>query len=244
MRYILLLAFLFSGNQYLIYSQNSLSGKITNEKKQPLAGSYVHASTFFATTDKSGNYTIKGISNSRLQVFVEYLGYETLDTIIDFKGNVTLNISLKPEDSKLSEVIIKADNYRLRTKKKSSENIEIVDKNFLRKNLGGSLMQSLERIGGISTISIGSGQSKPVIRGLSFNRVVVAESGVKHEGQQWGSDHGLEIDQYSVDNVKIVKGPFSLTYGSDAISGVVKLKKQKLKRKCFWRKYRHYRKNK
>lgn len=227
MRYILFFAFLFIGNQSLVYSQNSLSGKITNEKNQPLTGSHVHVSNFFANSDPSGNYSITGIPNSRLQVFVEYLGYKTFDTIIDFKGNITLNVKLQPETSKLSEVVVLTDNLSKRTKKTSSENIEIVDKDFLRKNLGGSLMQSLERVGGISTISIGSGQSKPVIRGLSFNRVVVAESGVKHEGQQWGSDHGLEIDQYAVDNVKIIKGPLSLTYGSDAIGGVIEIEKAK-----------------
>jgi len=227
MRYILLVGFLIIGNQARVYSQNSLLGRITNEQRQPLAGAHVRVSTYFANTDEFGNFLIKGIPNARLQVSVKYLGYKSLDTIIDFKRNVIVNISLRPEMEKLSEVIVETENHSARTKKSSSENIEIVDKDFLRKNLGGSLMQSLERVGGINTVSIGSGQSKPVIRGLSFNRVVVAETGVKHQGQQWGSDHGLEIDQYSVDNVKIIKGPFSLTYGSDAIGGVIEIEKAK-----------------
>src|SRR5690606_33017359 len=110
-------------------------------------------------------------------------------------------------------------------KKTTSQNIETVDDDFIRQNLGGSLMQTLERGGGINTMSIGSGQSKPIIRGVSFNRVVVSENGVKHEGQQWGADHGLEIDQFAVDNIKNIKGPASLLYGSDDIGGVVEIEK-------------------
>lgn len=98
-----------------------------------------------------------------------------------------------------------------------------VNREFVEENFAGSLMQTLEEIPGVKAMSIGSGQSKPVIRGLGFNRISVTEDGVKHEGQQWGSDHGLEIDQYAIDRAEIVKGPAALLYGSDAIGGVLNL---------------------
>ena len=94
---------------------------------------------------------------------------------------------------------------------------------YLQQNFSGSLMQTLGNLPGVQAMTIGSGQSKPVIRGLGFNRLVVAEDGVKHEGQQWGDDHGLEIDQFAVDRAEVVKGPAALFYGSDAIGGVVNL---------------------
>ncbi|WP_235817854.1 TonB-dependent receptor [Formosa haliotis] len=99
-----------------------------------------------------------------------------------------------------------------------------VSEEFLEQNRENSLMQTLSKIPGVSTINIGSGQSKPVIRGLGFNRVAVVQNGVKHEAQQWGNDHGLEIDQYGIENIQIIKGPASLVYGSDAIAGVVDIK--------------------
>lgn len=109
-------------------------------------------------------------------------------------------------------------------KKTESMNIETVGSGFIRRNLGGSLMKSLERFLGIKTIGIGSGQSKPLIRGLGFNRVVVVDKGVKHEGQQWGADHGLEIDQFAAGEVELIKGAASFIYGSDAIGGVIDVK--------------------
>ncbi|MCP2025495.1 iron complex outermembrane receptor protein [Flavobacterium sp. HSC-32F16] len=127
------------------------------------------------------------------------------------------------EIKELEEVVIK-DQSEKRVKKEESLNIETVNSSFIQRNLGGSLMQSLQRIPGVKTISIGSGGSKPLIRGLSFNQVIVVENGIKHEGQQWGADHGLEIDQYAVNRVEIIKGPSSFIYGSDAIGGAVNIK--------------------
>lgn len=62
-----------------------------------------------------------------------------------------------------------------------------------------------------------------MIRGLGFNRIAVSENGIKQEGQQWGADHGLEIDAFNVDEVRILKGPSSLFYGSDAMGGVIEI---------------------
>lgn len=105
----------------------------------------------------------------------------------------------------------------------SSVNSVMIDHDYLTTNFAGSLVQSLQGIPGVKAMSIGSGQSKPIIRGLGFNRMVVAEDGIKHEGQQWGHDHGLEIDQYAIDRIEIIKGPAALLYGSDAIGGVINL---------------------
>ena len=105
----------------------------------------------------------------------------------------------------------------------TSQSVETVDRGFITHNLGGSLSESLENIPGLSSINIGSGQGKPVIRGLGFNRVAVVEDNIKHQAQQWGSDHGLEIDQYSLERAEIIKGAASLEYGSDAIGGVINL---------------------
>ena len=96
-----------------------------------------------------------------------------------------------------------------------------VGRNYIENNFSGTLMQSLSAIAGVQARSIGSGQSKPAIRGLGFNRIAVTVDGIKHEGQQWGDDHGLEIDQFAVDRIEVVKGPGALLYGSDAIGGVL-----------------------
>ena len=123
----------------------------------------------------------------------------------------------------LNEVVVSGSSNK-EVQMKSALNVVRANRQFIEENFSGSLMQTLSRLPGVQAMSIGSGESKPVIRGLGFNRVLVAENGIKHEGQQWGDDHGLEIDQYAIDQAEVVKGPASLTYGSDAIGGVINLK--------------------
>ncbi len=106
---------------------------------------------------------------------------------------------------------------------RSSQSAVQVNSKFISQNFSGSLMQTLEALPGVKAMAIGSGQSKPIIRGLGFNRLAVSEDGIKHEGQQWGDDHGLEIDQFAIDRAEVIKGPAALLYGSDAIGGVLNL---------------------
>jgi len=46
---------------------------------------------------------------------------------------------------------------------------------------------------------------------------------IRQEGQQWGDEHGIEMDEFSINKIEILKGPASLSYGSDAIAGVINM---------------------
>ena len=99
----------------------------------------------------------------------------------------------------------------------------IVDRNSLRMTPATNIVDAVAKLPGVAQVSTGSGISKPVIRGLGYNRVVVVADGVRQEGQQWGAEHGVEIDGNAVSSVEVLKGPASLLYGSDALAGVLKL---------------------
>ena len=120
----------------------------------------------------------------------------------------------------LPEVVV-AETYQQLQNKKTALTLEVADRDFLRKHFTGNFMQAMENIPGVQAMDIGSGFSKPMIRGMGFNRVAVLENGIKQEGQQWGADHGLELDAFNVDAVNVMKGPASLLYGSDAMGGVI-----------------------
>jgi iron complex outermembrane receptor protein len=130
------------------------------------------------------------------------------------------NDSIKTEI--LNEVVI-SDSYEKNINRNSALKVDVVNKNFLQEHFTGNLIQTLEHISGVYSMDIGSGFSKPMIRGMGFNRISVTENGIKQEGQQWGADHGLEIDVFSVERVTIRKGPSSLLYGSDAMGGVIEI---------------------
>ena len=120
----------------------------------------------------------------------------------------------------LPDVVV-TESYQQRQAKKSALAVDVVDQDFLRKHFTGNFMQAMENIPGVQTMDIGSGFSKPMIRGMGFNRIAVLENGIKQEGQQWGPDHGLELDAFNIGTVNVLKGPSSLLYGSDAMGGVI-----------------------
>lgn len=215
----------------VLFAQTSctLKGIVVDENNEALTGAVVvlNAPKKATITDQEGVFIFSDVPADSYIIEVSFVGYTSLVDTLHISGDKTYSAQLKVAPMSLQEIVI-TDNYAEQRKKEASLNIEVVNEEYLKQNMGGSLMNSLERLPGVTTIDIGSGQSKPVIRGLGFNRVVVVENNIKHEAQQWGSDHGLEIDQYSVDNVEVIKGPTSLMYGSDAIGGVIDMKNRKI----------------
>ncbi|MCH7409499.1 TonB-dependent receptor [Belliella sp. DSM 111904] len=218
--------FLLIISNYAIAQKSQLSGVVFDENLKSLEGATVQliSARLVVLTDQQGKFNFSGPFDKNDTLLIAHLGFETLEIVLSsMQEERFLKVKLKPSDQLLSEVMIEANTISHR-KQEDAMNIEIVRRNFIQKNLGGSLMQSLERLPGISSIGIGSGQSKPLIRGLGFNRVVVLDKGVKHEGQQWGADHGLELDQFAAEEVALIKGAASFIYGSDAIGGAINVK--------------------
>ena len=83
------------------------------------------------------------------------------------------------------------------------------------------ISKSIENIPGVSFMTTGPGISKPVIRGLSGNRVVVYNQGIRMENQQWGDEHSIGVSGSGISSIEVIKGPMSILYGSDAIGGVI-----------------------
>ncbi len=104
--------------------------------------------------------------------------------------------------------------------------VSIITSQVLRSTASTNIIDAISHQPGISQLTTGGSISKPIIRGLGYNRVVVMSEGVRQEGQQWGDEHGVEVDGSSVNSVEILKGPASLMYGSDAMAGVVILHPQ------------------
>lgn len=208
----------------------SISGKVTNTSTgELLPFSNISVANINRTTlvDQDGSYLLKGLKRGKYILETHYLGfYNQLDTVEIIDRSIVLNILLTEKVEKLESVEIMADPHAIQTEEPLAFTLsfEKVTAQYLRENQGNTLMNTLEKLPGISALHTGVGISKPVIRGMSFNRVIVNEFGIKQEGQQWGVDHGLELDQYGVNEIEILKGPVSILYGSDGLAGVINIK--------------------
>jgi len=216
MKYCTLIVFFISS---VGYSQFTLSGKVVDENGAPIHGSHIHTNFYNTITNAEGIFEIELLPRAEIQLYISHIGYKSLDTIIDLHQNKHIVFRLKTEESSLEEIVIK---HQVNGQQSVAK--QIVSEEYIRNEFSGSLSKTLEKLPGINATEIGAATSKPIVRGLGFNRVVVAENGIKHEGQQWGADHGLEIDAFSAEEIEVIKSDGMIEYGSDAIGGVINIR--------------------
>jgi iron complex outermembrane recepter protein len=224
-KYILFIIGLFFFANISAQSKLSLSGKITDAKSgEPLAG----ASVYFpdlrvgAMSDDKGIYKIQNIPQGKYLLEISYLGYSSVVETVDLIGDVQKDFSLTSSYIENQAVTVMGVSSATSVKRTPIP-VNIVKREDLFRNASTNLIDNLAKTPGVSQVSTGPAISKPFIRGLGYNRVIVVNDGIKQEGQQWGDEHGIEIDELNVNRVEILKGPASLTYGSDALAGVVNI---------------------
>jgi iron complex outermembrane receptor protein len=85
-----------------------------------------------------------------------------------------------------------------------------------------TLGETLAALPGVSSTYFGPGSSRPVIRGLSANRVrVLANSTDTLDASNTSPDHAVSVEPFLVKRIEVVRGPAALLYGSSAVGGVV-----------------------
>lgn len=214
------------GLSFFTYSQNTLSGKITNINNEPIIGAEVYLPQIHKGTisDEEGKYELQNLHDGKIDIVITSMGYETLITSVEIKKNTNQDFVLDESVFKMDEMIISTPFNKLQSHNVMKvENIKLANSNIGAINL----TEKMSAIPGISSVSTGNGIGKPVIRGLSGNRVLVYTQGIRYENQQFGEKHGLGINESGIENVEIIKGPASLLYGSDALGGVIYLVPEK-----------------
>lgn len=203
-----------------------IKGKITDaQTKEPLSGATIYISDLKATTvsNANGEFLIKNIpSKGKFLVEVRYVGYKTTSQLVDLTNPENLNFALEPSVIESAEVVITGTPFSSNNKTNSLAVVS-VNREKLVQAAGTNLVDAISKVPGVSQITTGGAISKPTIRGLGYNRVLTIVDGAREEGQQWGDEHGVQIDQFSAARVEILKGPASLLYGSDALGGVINI---------------------
>ncbi len=205
-------------------SKYTISGKVTDEA----TGQVLQGATIYITETKKGIVTNdKGQFQIQLAagnyiIEVSYIGYTINTKNITVSNNLELNVALNHTAVESTNVTVTSF-LRATSSRRTPTPINIIKKEDLLKGSGTNLIDALSNTPGVSQLSTGPAISKPIIRGLGYNRVMVLNDGVKQEGQQWGDEHGIEIDEYNVSRIEVLKVPASIIYGSEALSGVINI---------------------
>ncbi|MHA4807228.1 TonB-dependent receptor [Flavitalea flava] len=205
--------------------EGSLSGKVTEKDKGaalPKASVYIPDLKLGVVADADGHYQFKNIPSGSYLVEAHYVGYKTVTRTVIIKGTTVQDFALSDEFVEESPVVVTGLSKATQIKR-SPVPVVAVTHDYINTNLSTNIIDAIAKVPGVSALTTGPNVSKPFIRGLGYNRVLTLFDGVRQEGQQWGDEHGIEVDQYGVDKIEVIKGPASLTYGSDALAGVVNL---------------------
>ena len=202
-----------------------LSGKVTEKEKGislPGASVYIPDLKVGAIADADGNYQFNSLPAGTYLVEVHFVGFKTFTENVVINGPTVVNFVLADQFFEESPVVVTGLSKATQIKR-SPVPIVAINHSYIATNLSTNIIDAIAKVPGVNALTTGPNVSKPFIRGLGYNRILTLYDGVRQEGQQWGDEHGIEVDQYGVDRIEIIKGPASLTYGSDALAGVVNL---------------------
>jgi iron complex outermembrane recepter protein len=212
-------------NKHLVGITGSLSGKVAEKKggsPLPAATVYIADLKIGAVADSNGHYFFKSLPSGTYLVEVRNVGFKSITRNVVINGDVVENFELT--DNAVEESVVVVTGLSKATQVKHSPiPIVAVTHDYLIRNMSTNVIDAIAKIPGVNALTTGPNVSKPFIRGLGYNRILTLYDGVRQEGQQWGDEHGIEVDQYGVEKIEVIKGPASLSYGSDALAGVVNL---------------------
>lgn len=211
---IFLFSFSASGQQFNGQVLDSLT-------KQPISYATVYVVELHtgATTNDSGKFILSAALAGQVHLQISCIGYQTNIFVANLSSEKVKTFLLLESHLQLTEVVVSTSSKKLQ----QDNVVAIVQKSIseLKQNAPVNLTEALSNIPGVDNYSTGSGIGKPVIRGLSGNRIVVYSQNVRVENQQWGDEHGLGIGDVGIENAEVIKGAASLLYGADAIGGVL-----------------------
>ncbi|SMB85548.1 TonB-dependent receptor [Hymenobacter roseosalivarius DSM 11622] len=171
-------------------------------------------------TGADGTFRFTNLPRGRFLMQVRSLGYTTVARTVDTGSGQPLEVALSPAATEIGQVVVTGVSASTEMRR-SPIPTTVVDRAQLNQTASTNVIDAIAHTPGLAQITTGVGISKPLIRGLGANRVITLNNGTRQEGQQWGDEHGIEIDEAAIDRAEIIKGPGSLLYGSDGLAGVV-----------------------
>lgn len=204
-------------------TQGDLTGTVRGAEGRPLAEVRVEVVEVHrhATTSREGTYRISGLPNGTYTISFALIGYRPeIRRVVVGDGRTTLDLTMSVSIVEIP--ILQVTGSALATSAlESPQPLSVLNAEALRTANRPTLGETLAQEPGLRNLSTGNGIGKPVIRGLTSNRVLVLADGQRLETQQWGDEHGPNVETADAERIEVIRGPASVLYGSDALGGVI-----------------------
>jgi iron complex outermembrane recepter protein len=206
-----------------VTSAATVEVKVSNPDGQALSGAVVKLvpSSREATSGDDGIARFDNVGAGSYDVAVRRSGFAPLRTEITVVADVPLSIPVAlATQTHFSESVTVSPNGR--DTFESYQPATVLGGEDLQQRLGNTLGATLASEPGVNVRTFGSGNARPVVRGLDNDRVLILENGARTgDLSSQSADHGVTLDPASATQIEVVRGPATLLYGSSAIGGVV-----------------------
>jgi iron complex outermembrane receptor protein len=180
----------------------------------------VEGSKLETKSSADGSYSLANVPAGAQHLLVTAKGF--VPTRVDVPAGqttITLDVAVDPELHYTEVVSVAPD---ARSQFESYQPTAVLAGQDLLKQLGTTVGATLSTQPGVAERSMGPGPSRPVIRGLDGDRVLILEDGQRvGDLSSQSSDHGVPVNPASASRIEVVRGPATLLYGSNAIGGLV-----------------------
>lgn len=220
---------LFSIIPFFAISQHTLHGTVLHKGSElPIIGATISIAELKtgSITNEKGEFIFKNLPNGKLTIEITAIGFKTIIQNIELSEPKNISFLLEASSHNLEEMIVSGSSTKMLIKETPIPIITLSNTQW-RQTASTNLVDAVAKLPGMSQITTGSTLSKPVIRGLAFNRIITLHDGIRQEDNQWGEEHSLHIDEYSIDKYEIIRGAGSFMYGSDGLGGVVSVLSRK-----------------
>ena len=196
----------------------TVTGKITDDKNQPIenAAVHVHGKDQGVKTNAQGEFSIDVDSQSQLHVSKDNF-IDSRIAVNENSNNVT--VSLTP--TSVETVVVYASALHKNSLEMISP-VSVLSGDELKNKSKATLGETLKGLPGVNASYFGPVSSSPIIRGLDGPRVKITQNGLDaSDASRIGPDHATSSDSLAAEQIEVLRGPSTLLYGSGAIGGVV-----------------------
>ncbi len=206
-------------------SRSAVTGTVTDAEGAPLPGAQIVDVAFQrgTTAGPDGRYTLDGLPPGDHTLEIRFVGYQTAVREVALQAGETREISVSLEERVLeTDGVTVTGTARARSTLTTPQSVDVLGAEDLDTDRSAALGDVLsENVAGVSSIQTGSQAGKPVLRGLSGNRIRVLKDGIGQEYYQFGVRHFPTTSSNEAERIEVVRGPSSIQYGSDALGGAI-----------------------
>ncbi len=218
---VLCLAFLFP---FIAHAATGSIHGIVKSGDKPIAGATVRILELdrAARTDANGEFDFPKIPNGKFKVFVRIIGYASAINIVTVSDNTApTTFNLRTSAIEAEEIVVSASPYA-GTSGDQYQSAESKSAQELHESPGSTFPEKISDLPGVAVRYMGSAATRPILRGLSENEVLVLENGLRTgDVATFDPAHATPIEAESISQIDVVRGPASVLYGPNAIGGLV-----------------------